>query len=334
MNEEKGQLVINKLESKAIYDYLVDSHQIGNKELYFIINDDLSEISSVGFDATNKKFYYEDMDGNKTDIVTVTVLKNSLGLHTVATSGSYNDLGNQPRINNVTLSGNKTTSDLGISYNDLSNQPTIPQLVSTYSSSDETKAITGKGVASALSNYVPRTTTVTGTGALDGGGALSTNRTITHKLAPNGLTTSAVKIGVDSYGHVQVGAAITASDINAQSTNYTALPSADNMDVGDNNTVVIIGQGNENLYFSSLPPLGTKLRIYYVNITNNQIQLTIDPTQFNSNYVFLNENLLQNSHTLEVEQNQNSYIEIIRMESSISGSPETFTFIDILQRRN
>lgn len=334
MNEEKGQLVINKLESKAIYDYLVDSHQIGNKELYFIINDNLSEISSVGFDATNKKFYYEDMDGNKTDIVTVTVLKNSLGLHTVATSGSYNDLDNKPKINNVTLSGNQTTSTLGISYNDLSNQPTIPQLVSTYSSSDETKAITGKGVASALSNYVPRTTTVTGTGALDGGGALSTNRTITHKLAPTGLTTSAVKIGVDSYGHVQVGASITASDINAQSTNYTALPSADNMDVGDNNTVVIIGQGNENLYFSSPTPLGTKLRIYYVNITNNQIRLTIDPTQFNSNYVFLNENLLQNSHTLEVEQNQNSYIEIIRMESSISGSPETFTFIDILQRRN
>ena len=38
----------------------------------------------------------------------------------------YNDLSNKPKINNVTLSGNKTTSDLHISYNDLENKPTIP----------------------------------------------------------------------------------------------------------------------------------------------------------------------------------------------------------------
>ena len=38
----------------------------------------------------------------------------------------YADLTSKPSINNVTLSGNKTTSDLGISYNDLTNKPTIP----------------------------------------------------------------------------------------------------------------------------------------------------------------------------------------------------------------
>lgn len=41
----------------------------------------------------------------------------------------YNDLSNKPKINNVTLSGNKTTSDLGLfsgNYNDLTNKPTIP----------------------------------------------------------------------------------------------------------------------------------------------------------------------------------------------------------------
>lgn len=38
----------------------------------------------------------------------------------------YNDLSNKPSINSVTLSGNKTTSDLNISYNDLTNKPTIP----------------------------------------------------------------------------------------------------------------------------------------------------------------------------------------------------------------
>lgn len=42
---------------------------------------------------------------------------------------NYTDLTNKPKINNVELSGNKTTSDLGLfsgNYNDLSNKPTIP----------------------------------------------------------------------------------------------------------------------------------------------------------------------------------------------------------------
>lgn len=41
----------------------------------------------------------------------------------------YNGLENKPSINSVTLSGNKTTSDLGLfsgNYNDLTNKPTIP----------------------------------------------------------------------------------------------------------------------------------------------------------------------------------------------------------------
>lgn len=41
----------------------------------------------------------------------------------------YNDLSNKPQINGVTLSGNKTTADLGLfsgNYNDLTNKPTIP----------------------------------------------------------------------------------------------------------------------------------------------------------------------------------------------------------------
>ena len=41
-------------------------------------------------------------------------------------SGDYDDLYNRPKINNVTLTGNKTTADLHISYNDLENKPTIP----------------------------------------------------------------------------------------------------------------------------------------------------------------------------------------------------------------
>jgi len=44
-------------------------------------------------------------------------------------TSDYTDLTNKPKINNVELSGNKTTSDLGLfsgSYNDLTNKPTIP----------------------------------------------------------------------------------------------------------------------------------------------------------------------------------------------------------------
>lgn len=40
-------------------------------------------------------------------------------------SSDYNDLENKPSINGVTLSGNKTTSDLNLSYNDLQNKPYI-----------------------------------------------------------------------------------------------------------------------------------------------------------------------------------------------------------------
>ena len=59
-------------------------------------------------------------------------------------TSDYNDLSNKPKINNVELNGNKTTSDLGIviptnsdftlnglsekSYNNLTDKPTIPTI--------------------------------------------------------------------------------------------------------------------------------------------------------------------------------------------------------------
>ena len=47
-------------------------------------------------------------------------------------SGDYDDLYNRPKINGVTLTGNKTTSDLGISYDDLTDKPSIPTLASIF----------------------------------------------------------------------------------------------------------------------------------------------------------------------------------------------------------
>lgn len=51
-------------------------------------------------------------------------------------TSDYTDLTNKPSINNVTLSGNKTTSDLNISYNDLTNKPTIPSITDCYQTGD------------------------------------------------------------------------------------------------------------------------------------------------------------------------------------------------------
>lgn len=54
-------------------------------------------------------------------------------------TSDYTDLTNKPSINSVTLSGNKTTTDLGISYSDLTNKPTIPQI--TVSTTDLTPGV-------------------------------------------------------------------------------------------------------------------------------------------------------------------------------------------------
>lgn len=46
-------------------------------------------------------------------------------------TSDYEELTNKPSINNVTLSGNKTTSDLNLSYNDLLNKPYINNMPSS-----------------------------------------------------------------------------------------------------------------------------------------------------------------------------------------------------------
>ena len=57
--------------------------------------------------------------GEKLSVILGKVQKFFNDLKTVAFSGSYTDLTNQPQINSNTLSGNKTTSDLGINANNV-----------------------------------------------------------------------------------------------------------------------------------------------------------------------------------------------------------------------
>lgn len=332
MDQTKAQLVINKVENKNVFDYLCDSGQVGLNELYLIEDDNESAVTSVEYDSTNKKLTYTDSDNTTHDIVQVSVLKTAMQLNSVATDGSYNSLGNKPRINNVELSGNKTTADLQLNYNQLTNLPTIPTLTSSYSATDTSAAMTGAATASALSGYVPTSRSVTGTGALGGGGTLTQNRTITHNLAPTGLTASASKVGVDQYGHVQLGATITASDVGAQPTTYNVVTSCAGIDASQYGTILIAGVQDETVSFTSVPPFGRMLHLYYANVTSNPITITINPNNFQvATYFFFNGRILTTSTAYTVAANTNLCMNIILMEHEVGNSTEVFCFADVLQ---
>lgn len=331
MDEIKVPLVINKLQSKEIYDNLAERGMIHLNELYLIQNDDDIPVKLIGYDSDLKKFYYIDTDGNNYDIVTLTVLKNGLNLNEVATNGSYNSLSNQPKINNVTLSGNKTTSQLNISYNDLSDQPSIPSLTEQYIASDASKAMTGKATAEALGNYTIKTRSVTGTGALSGGGDLSQDRTITHRNAPTGLTPTPSKVAVDSYGHVQIGSAIQADEIGAIPITYNIINSCANINAHDYGTILIVGTQNESVSFTSVPPFGQRLRLYYANITDNPITVTVDPANFNvATYFFFNGHILTNAYNYVVEARSNLSMIITMFQQTVEGNNEVFCFADVV----
>lgn len=83
-------------------------------------------IAGGGGGGTND---YNDLT-NKPQINNVTLSGNKTSSDLGLFSGDYDELSDKPQINNVTLSGNKTTSDLGLfsgDYDDLTNKPTIPQ---------------------------------------------------------------------------------------------------------------------------------------------------------------------------------------------------------------
>lgn len=301
-----GQLILNLIESPSVFSSLMNNGLNAN-QLYLVANDNTDPVTSVNYvsSGTPKLTYTTDL-GNTTDIITIANLKSALSLSSVASDGLYTSLSSKPSINGVELSGNKTTSDLGITlnynsasitnkpsingttlvgalttsdlnidYGDLDNLPTIPTVTSNYVAGNTTNAVTASAVDQALTNYVPKTRTVTGTGALSGGGALTDNLTITHNAGPNGLTTSAVKIGVDQYGHACLGAAITAEDVGAMGYSYSILNGAANINLSTLTTALIIGTESETMSFTGTPKFGYPYKIYYVNGANSLINLTI-----------------------------------------------------------
>lgn len=77
-----------------------------------------------------------------------TILKNGISYSGSGGGGgvsSYNELTNKPSINNVTLTGNKTTADLAISYNDLTDKPIIPTGGDYYETGDAAETALADG---------------------------------------------------------------------------------------------------------------------------------------------------------------------------------------------
>lgn len=341
-----NQLILNLVESKADFDTMKTNGLIAN-QLYLVSNDSVYPVTSINYISSGTpKLSYTTEDGTQADIITIANLKSAFNLSAVASDGLYTSLTNKPSINNVELTGNKTTTDLGITlnyssnsitnkpsingvtltgnqttqtlgiqYGDLSGLPTIPTVSNDYIQGDTNAALTSAGIDVALSNYTPKTRTVTGTGALGGGGQLTNNVTITHNNAPTGLTTSAVKIGVDQYGHVCVGSAITAEDINAVPIKYITTNSVASLD-GSNTVIVVNCSQNESFGFSTAPALGKLTTIYCVNSSSSSITLTIPSNLVDS--IFVNDNLLTSDYTLQIEPEKCKRIDIslIPMSSS------------------
>lgn len=150
-------------------------------------------------------------------------------------TSDYSQLSNKPSINNVTLSGNKTTADLGISYNDLQNKPSIPaaQVNSDWNASS--------GVAEILNK--PNLATVATSGSYTD---LTNKPTIPSQAQDISYGTGTVKDALDDVTNAliysttehKVGKWIDGSDLYEKTIDFGALP---------NNTTKTVAHGISNL---------------------------------------------------------------------------------------
>ena len=152
-------------------------------------------------------------------------------------------------------------------------------------------------------SYALKTTTITGTGALSGGGNLSQNRTITHKSAPTGLTPSAIKVAVDSYGHVQAGAAITPSDIGAATSGHTHSTSIATSTATSSITLAHGGKysltaGGTSFVFTM--PTDNNTTYTLTQDATDGHKLTFTPSTGSATTITIPDNNTHNSHALTV----------------------------------
>lgn len=102
-----------------------DAGYITNTDIPAQVNADWTAVSGAAQILNKPTLFsgnYSDLIGKPTNL---SQFNNDLGLATVATSGSYNDLNYRPNLATVAITGN---------YNDLTNRPTIPTVPTNVSS--------------------------------------------------------------------------------------------------------------------------------------------------------------------------------------------------------
>lgn len=129
-------------------------------------------------------------DKNGTTTATVTDGSGGSG------SSDYSDLTNKPKINNVELSGNKTTSDLGLfsgNYNELTNKPTLfSGNYNDLSNKPTLSTVATSGSYNDLSGKPTIPTTASDIGAMDA--SAYTTETWTFTLSDNATVTKKVVV--------------------------------------------------------------------------------------------------------------------------------------------
>ena len=153
----------------------------------------------------------------------------------------YEDLENKPSINSVTLSGNKTTADLGLfsgNYNDLTNKPTIPSAFNDLTDVDMTGVTDGQVPTwdATAQKYKP--------GTPSGGGDNAKRVDLTSIIATGSTNTTGAQILTGSYFYLNGVFCRALVDIAVNSTftkntNYKETNLNDELATPDNGIPII-----------------------------------------------------------------------------------------------
>ena len=155
-------------------------------------------------------------------------LGNRPTLSTVATSGSYNDLANRPTLSTVAITG---------SYNDLTNRPTLVTALSALTDvtltspiSNQTIRYNGTRWVNVTDNFIGRDGVSVSTATASGGGSLSYNNTSgVFTFTPPNLSSYLTGIGnlsIDALSDVAIGTPQVGQTLKWNGSNWSPADSA------------------------------------------------------------------------------------------------------------